>query len=241
MAEEKNHILGRLEELRKRLIICAVAVGIGFVLSYGFTESLFKILARPLMASLPPGEKMVFTSLPEAFFCYLKTAFLSGIFLSMPVIMYEMWTFLGTGYSKGRKLMLIVPVILSIIFFTCGVLFGYFAVFPFAFKYLIGFTSGDVKALPSMGEYFHLCAILLLAFGVTFQLPLILTILGRMGMVSVPFLRKNRKYAILLIFIGSAILTPTPDAINLFLMAGPLVILYEMSIWGVRIFGRKRV
>jgi sec-independent protein translocase protein TatC len=117
--------------------------------------------------------------------------------------------------------------------------FGYFVVFPYAFKYLMSFASDYVKPLPDMKEYLSLASMLLLAFGLIFELPLFLTMLARIGIVSVSFLKKNRKYAFLLSFVVAAILTPTPDIVNQLLMAGPLMVLYEISILGARIFGKK--
>ena len=131
-------------------------------------------------------------------------------------------------------------VFLSTGFFAAGVCFAYFVVFPFAFKYLLGFETELVRALPSMREYLGLAATLLIAFGFIFQLPLIITVLARIGVLTPRFLKKNRKYAILLFFVVSAVVTPTPDVVNQCLMAGPMIVLYEISIVGAKIFGKKK-
>jgi len=132
-----------------------------------------------------------------------------------------------------------VPVVvLSTVFFVGGAFFGYFIVFPYGFKFFLGFASETIRPLPSMREYLGFASKLLLAFGVVFELPLIITFLARLGMVSVSFLKKNRKYALLLFFVGSAILTP-PDVVTQIMMAFPLLLLYEISIIGARIFGKK--
>jgi sec-independent protein translocase protein TatC len=236
--QEKIPFTDHLEELRKRLIVCFIAVGVGFVLSYGFKEKLFQILTRPLIGVMQPGDKLIFTGLPEAFFTYLKVAFLSGIILAAPVIFYEFWMFVAPGlYDKEKRLMVPV-VVLSTVFFVGGAFFGYFIVFPFGFKFFLGFASETIRPLPSMREYLGFASKLLLAFGVVFELPLIITFLAKLGMVSVSFLKKNRKYAILLFFIGAAILTP-PDVVTQIMMALPLIVLYEISIIGARIFGKK--
>jgi sec-independent protein translocase protein TatC len=239
-ADDKIPFTAHLEELRRRLIICFIAIGIGFFAAYGFKEKLFEILMKPLLAALAPGEKLIFTGVGEAFFCYLKVAFLAGILLATPVIMYEMWLFVAPGLYTHERRFLAPIVALSSVFFVGGGLFGYFVVFPYAFKYLMSFASDYVRPLPSMKEYLSLSSMLLLAFGLIFELPLFLTMLARIGIVSTPFLRKNRKYAILLAFVVGAILTPTPDAVNQTLMAGPLIILYEVSILGARFFGKKQ-
>jgi len=237
--QDKIPFTAHLEELRKRLITCFVAVGIGFVLSYGFKEKLFQILTRPLIGVMQAGDKLIFTGLPEAFFTYLKVAFLFGIILAAPVIFYQFWMFVAPGlYDKEKRLMFPI-VFLSTVFFVGGAFFGYFIVFPYGFKFFLGFASDIIKPLPSMREYLSFASKLLLAFGLVFELPLIITFLAKLGMVSVSFLKKNRKYALLLFFVGAAILTP-PDVVTQIMMALPLMVLYEISIVGARIFGKKK-
>jgi sec-independent protein translocase protein TatC len=131
-------------------------------------------------------------------------------------------------------------VFLSTFFFIGGALFGYFLVFPWGFKFFLGFASDTIRPMPSMKEYLGFSAKLLLAFGLVFELPLVLTFLARLGVVSVEFLKKNRKYAILIFFVGAAILTP-PDVVTQVMMALPLMLLYEISIIGARIFGKKKM
>ena len=238
--EKKIPFTAHLEELRRRLIVCFIAVGIGFVLSYGFKEKLFQILTRPLISVMETGDKLIFTGLPEAFFTYLKVAFLSGIILSTPIIFYQFWMFVAPGlYDKEKRLM--VPIVfLSTLFFVGGSFFGYFIVFPYGFKFFLGFASEIIRPLPSMREYLSFASKLLLAFGVVFELPLIITFLAKLGMVSVSFLKKNRKYALLLFFVGAAILTP-PDVVTQIMMALPLMVLYEISIVGAKNFREKVV
>jgi len=240
MAEnEKLPFTAHLEELRKRLIACFIAVGIGFAASYGFKEYLFQILVRPLMQVMETGDTLIFTGLPEAFFTYLKVSLLSGLMLASPVIIYEFWMFVTPGlYDKERRILLPI-VFLSSLFFIGGALFGYFIVFPWGFKFFLGFATETIRPLPSMKEYLGFSAKLLLAFGFVFELPLVLTFLARIGVVSVEFLKKNRKYALLLFFAGAAILTP-PDVVTQVMMAVPLMLLYEISILGARFFGRKK-
>ncbi|HJO62719.1 MAG TPA: twin-arginine translocase subunit TatC [Desulfobacterales bacterium] len=244
MNEETNEtgkipFTSHLEELRKRLIVCFVSVGIGFALSYGFKEKLFQILSRPLIAVMAADDKLIFTGLPEAFFTYLKVAFLSGIMLSTPIILYEFWMFVAPGLYQKEKRLLLPIVFLSTFFFLGGSLFGYFIVFPFGFKFFLGFASETIQPLPSMKEYLGFSAKLLLAFGLVFELPLIITFLSKMGLVTVDYLKKNRKYALLLFFAGAAILTP-PDVVTQIMMALPLMILYEISIIGAKIFSKKK-
>ncbi len=237
--DEKMPFMAHLDELRTRLVRSFYAVGVGFVICYFFKEQLFQVLAQPLVSAMGAGDKLVFTGLPEAFFTYLKVALLAGIGLAAPVIFYQFWMFVAPGLYQKEKKVMIPIVILSTFFFVGGALFGYFIVFPWGFKFFLGFASDTIQPLPSMKEYLSFATKLLLAFGIAFELPLILTFMARLGMVSVDFLKKNRKYALLLFFVGSAILTP-PDVVTQVMMAFPLMFLYELSIIGARIFGRKR-
>ena len=237
--DEKMPVTTHLEELRKRLITCSIAVGIGFALSYAFKDKIFEILIRPLIIVMETGDNLIFTGLPEAFFTYLKVALLSGIMLAMPVILHQFWMFIAPGLYKKERRLFFPVVILSSFFFIGGALFGYFIVFPIGFKFFLGFATETIRPLPSMREYLSFSAKLLLAFGAAFELPLILTFLARMGIVSVDFLKKNRKYALLLFVVGAAILTP-PDVISQILLAVPLMLLYEISIIGAKIFGKKK-
>jgi sec-independent protein translocase protein TatC len=229
-----------LAELRKRLIICFVGIGVGFAIAYSFKESLFVLLMEPLKGAMNPGQKLIYTGLPEAFFVYIEVSFFGGLLFAAPLILFEMWLFIAPGLYKNERRFLLPLLVLSCFFFAGGVFFGYSAVFPYAFKYLLGFESDLVQALPSMREYLALATTLLIAFGFIFQLPLVMTMLARFGIVTPRFLTRNRKYALLLSFVVAAIITPTPDVVNQLLMAGPLIVLYEVSIVGAKLFGKKQ-
>lgn len=236
--EDKAPFTAHLEELRSRLIVSFVAVGVGFFVAYFFKEKLFEVLMKPLTDVMGEGDQLIFTNLPEAFFVYLKTAFLAGVMAASPVILYEFWKFVAPGLYKKERVVLLPVVFLCSFFFIGGALFGYFIVFPFGFKFFLGFATEFIRPLPSMKEYFSFASKLLIAFGVVFEMPLIITLFSRLGLISVDFLKKNRKYALLLFFVAAAILTP-PDVITQIMMAVPLMFLYEISIIGARIFARK--
>jgi sec-independent protein translocase protein TatC len=237
--DEKIPFTSHLDELRKRLIVCFIAVGAGFVLSYAFKEKLFDILVHPLVQVMKEGDTLIFTGLPEAFFTYLKVSFLAGLMIASPVVIYEFWMFVAPGLYKNERRMMAPIVALSSLFFVGGALFGYFLVFPWGFRFFLGFATETIRPMPSMREYLGFSAKLLLAFGLVFELPLVITFLAHLGIVSVGFLTKNRKYAVLLIFTAAAILTP-PDVVTQIMMAVPLMALYELAIIGARIFGRKK-
>ena len=204
-------------------------MGIGFALCYGFKEWLFQILTQPLISVMQDGETLIYTGLPEAFFTFLKVSFLGGLMIASPVIIYQFWMFVAPGLYDREKRLLLPIVFLSTLFFVGGALFGYFIVFPYGFQFFLGFATETIRPMPSMKEYLSFSAKLLLAFGLVFELPLVITFLARLGIVTVPFLKKNRKYALLLFFVGAAILTP-PDVVTQIMMALPLMLLYEISI-----------
>lgn len=238
--ENKQPFLSHLEELRKRLIACAIAVGVGFVISYIFSERLFRILISPLMAVMGEGERLIFTNLPEMFLTYLKTAFIAAILLVAPVIFYQLWMFIAPGLYQNEKKFAVPFVIFSTILFVGGALFGYFVVFPFGFKFFLGFANESIQALPSVKQYFSFAVKLLFAFGIVFELPVVVFFLAKMGLVTPDLLKRKRKYALLLTFVMAAILTP-PDVITQLMMAGPLILLYEIGIIIARVAGKKKV
>jgi len=239
MADNRLPFTVHLEELRKRLMICCAAVGVGFLICYAFKDKIFEFVAIPLVASLPEDNSwMIFTGVTEAFFTYLKVSLLAGVFLSLPVLFYQLWAFISPGlYGKERKV--IFPfVIFSTLFFVTGASFGYFVVFPFGFQFLLGFATETIRPFPSLKEYLSFATKLLLAFGFVFELPLITYFLAKTGLLTHQTLKKNRRYFIVLAFLGSAMLTP-PDVVTQLLMAGPLLLLFEISVVVARVFGRQ--
>jgi sec-independent protein translocase protein TatC len=238
MKDDKQPFLSHLEELRKRIICSAIAIGVGFVICYIFSEELFRIFVAPLKENLPPEDKLIFTGLPEMFFIYLKTALIAGILLTSPYIFYQIWMFIAPGLYQNEKRFFIPFVLSSTVLFVAGALFGYFVVFPFGFKFFLGYANEYIQALPSVKEYFSFASRLLFVFGIVFELPVVIYFLSRMGLVTVPFLKKNRKYATLLAFILGAILTPQ-DVVTQCMMAGAIIFLYELGIF-VAMIGAKR-
>ncbi|MBW1861839.1 MAG: twin-arginine translocase subunit TatC, partial [Deltaproteobacteria bacterium] len=189
----------------------------------------FQVLISPLKTIMPEGDRLIFTNLPEMFFTYLKTGFIAGILLVSPFIFYQMWMFIVPGLYQREQRYVVPFVVFSTILFVGGSLFGYFIVFPFGFKFFIGFANENIQALPSVKQYFTFATKLLFAFGIVFELPVVIFFLAKMGIVTPDFLRQKRKYAILLTFVTASILTP-PDVITQLMMAGPLIILYEVGI-----------
>ena len=236
---DKSPLLSRLGDIRKRLVRAAIAVGIGFAIAYGFSEKLFAILAYPLKANMAPGDRLVYTGLPEMFLVYIKTALVAGLLLAAPYVFYQIYLLVAPGYYQKQKKNITLFVLCSTVLFVGGSLFGYFVVFPHGFKFFLAFSNDSLRALPSVKQYFSLAVKLLFAFGFVFELPVAAFFLSRMGVVTADFLKEKRRYAILLIFIIAAFLTP-PDVISQFMMALPLVVLYEFSILIARIAGKKK-
>lgn len=239
--DNRMSFTGHLAELRKRLIISVIAVAIGFGVAYNYSTVLYTLLARPLVSVLPKGQEyLVFTGVVEPFFIYLKAGFLGGVALASPVVLYEIWAFVAPGLYREEKKWFVSIVVFSLVLFLSGALFAYLVVFPFGFKYLLSYTTAALKPMLSMGEYFSMVTKLLIAFGVIFQLPLAILVLARLGVVTARQLVSWWRYAIVVILIVSAVLTPTPDILNQLLMAGPLAVLYVVGIIVAKIFGKKK-
>lgn len=227
-----------LAELRRRLIVCFIAIGVGFAVAYAFSEAIFEWLVRPLIRVMPPGDKLVYTSLPEAFFIYLKASLIAGIVLASPVIFYELWMFVAPGLYQKEKRFVLPFLFISSLLFLAGALFGYYVVLPVGFRFLVGFSTENIRALPSLQLYLTFCLKLLLGFGLVFELPVLAFFLGKAGVLDARSMAKNRRIAVLLVFIVAAILTP-PDVVSQILLALPLYLLFEASILIVRITGHK--
>ncbi len=239
MDEKKLPLTSHLQELRKRLILSFIAIGVGFVLCYAFAESLFDILASPLLKLMPAGGSLIFTSVAEAFFTYMKIAFIAGLILTSPFVLYQIWAFVAPGLYRNEKRYVIPFIFLGSLFFATGILFSYFVAIPVGFRFFLGYATDFIKPMPSMKEYLSFSIKFLLAFGLVFEFPVVLILLSRVGVVDSKMLARNRKYAILLIFIFAAVLTP-PDIVSQVLMALPLMALYELSILLTKILGKKK-
>jgi sec-independent protein translocase protein TatC len=237
--EEKMPFTSHLEELRTRIIRIMIAAAIGFGVCWYFKEWLFQIVTRPLTQVLPPNSYMIYTSLPEAFFNYMKISFYASLFLTSPYILYQLWKFISPGLYKTEKKYMIPFVISSTILFICGILFGYYLALPPAFSFFVEFSSDFLKPMLSMREYLSFSLKLLLAFGVSFELPVVIFFLAKIGVVNSKMLSRNRRYAILIIFIAAAILTPSPDALTQIIMAVPLMGLYEIGILVAKLAEKK--
>jgi sec-independent protein translocase protein TatC len=241
MSDEENKmpLFQHLEELRSRLLICGLAIGVGFVLCYFFKEQVFDVFIMPWVNALPKGQsvKLIYTVPYEAFLAEMEVSFIMGTILASPVILWQIWKFVAPGlYQTERRY--ILPVILcSCLFFVGGVLFGYFVVVPVAFKFFASPSSPYITPMMSIDKYLSFAEKMLLSFGLVFELPVFAFFLAKLGIISSDYLRRKRKWAIVLIFVLAAVLTPSPDIVSQILMALPLLVLYEVSVWVVYFFG----
>jgi len=238
MGEKKVLLTTHLQEIRKRLILSFIAVGAGFLICYGFSDSIFDILAAPIIKVMPAGSTLIFRSTAEAFFTYMKVGFVAGLTLASPFILYQIWGFVSRRLDQDKKRYVLPFVLAGSFFFALGILFGYFVVLPFGCKFLLKYATQSIRPMPDMNAYLSFSVKFLLAFGLVFEFPVILLILARIGAIDAKMLAQKRRYAILLIFIFALIITP-PDIISQVLMALPLMGLYEVGILLCKIFEKK--
>lgn len=224
-----------IADLRKRLVNSVISLVIAFFACFFFYEPILEWMKIPVEAVLPPNSHMVAVEIQEVFFTALKVAFFSGFILSLPVIFWQLWLFLSPGLYDHEKKLVFPFVFFATLMFLIGASFAYYVVVPFGFEFLINFGSTVVTVLPSIGKYVGFFTKLLFGFGVAFELPVITFFLAKIGLVDDKMLKDFFKYAVVLIFILASLLTP-PDVVTQFLMAGPLILLYIVSIYIAKVF-----
>lgn len=245
--EERAPLLAHLIELRKRFIICLLALLVTTIVCYSFAEQIYGFLIQPLANAVPAGEhkRMIYTGLTEAFFTYLRLAVFGGICLAFPVFAAQFYAFLAPGLYKHERRTLLPYLLAAPVFFLAGAALAYYYIFPVAWKFFLSFESaGGAGQLPiqleaKVSEYLGLSMHLLLAFGFSFQLPVVLTLLVQFGMVKTATLAKSRRYALVAIVAVAAVITP-PDVFSQIALSIPLYLLYELSIIACRYVERKK-
>jgi sec-independent protein translocase protein TatC len=238
MDEKKAPLATYLQEIRKRLILSFIGVGVGFVICYSFSDSIFDILTAPLIKIMPVESALIFCTVAEAFFTYMKVGFVAGLMLASPFVLYQIWGFVSRRLDQDKKRYVLPFVLAGSFFFALGILFGYFVALPFGCKFLLKYASKSIKPMLDMNAYLSFSVRFLLIFGLAFEFPVILLVLARIGAINAKMLAQKRRYAILLIFIFALVIAP-PDFISQVLMALPLMGLYEVSILLCKIFEKK--
>lgn len=236
--ERRMTIWEHLEELRKRLIISIASVFVGFIVCWFFREPLFDIVQAPFLQFVAKGEKLSFISLTEPFLVYMKLAALASVIFSSPVIITQLWLFISPGLYKNERRYAFPFILFSTVFFLIGCLFAYYFVFPFACRYFLSVGS-RFKQDVRVNDYFSLFSKLILGIGLIFETPILAFFLSRLGIVNHHFLLAKLKYAILLAFIISAVITPTPDMVTQTILAVPMIGLYVISIFIAWIWGKR--
>jgi sec-independent protein translocase protein TatC len=229
--DKKMSLTEHLVELRKRLVRSFIVLGIGFFACYYYKDFLFEIITRPLTQVLPKNSYLIYTGLTEAFFVYMKIAFFASLIITCPFLLYQIWKFIAPGLHHTEKKYVTPFVLSSSLLFIAGVSFGYFVALPPAFEFFVSFNNKYLQAMISFADYLSLFVTFLLGFGLSFEMPIFIFFLTKLRIVNPRMLSKQRRYAILVIFIVAAILTPSPDALSQVLMAIPLMFLYEISIF----------
>ena len=239
--DHKMSLTDHLVELRKRLVRSVIILLVGFGACYYYKDFIFDIVTRPLVRVLPQKSYLIYTGLTEAFFVYMKLAFFASLVITCPLIIYQIWKFISPALHSKEKKYVLPFVLFSTLLFVSGVLFGYFVALPPAFEFFVSFNNQYLQSMISFSDYISLFVTFLLGFGLSFELPVFMFFLAKLGIVNSSMLSRQRKYAILVIFIVAAILTPSPDALSQILMAIPLMFLYEVSIFITKFAGKKEI
>jgi sec-independent protein translocase protein TatC len=231
--------LEHLEDLRKRLFYSFVALFIGFVPGWVFAKDIYAILARPVTRYLPEGTKMAFTTLTAPFMLYMKVAFLASLFVMSPFVFLQIWYFVAPGLYQKEKKYVIPFVLMTTFFFSLGAVFAYFIVFPWACRFFL--TLGkDFQAVITVDQYFGFSLKVILGIALVFELPTLVFFLAKMGLITARWMIRNFKYAVLLVFVIAAVITPTPDVITQSIVAIPMLALYGLSILIALMVGRGK-
>jgi sec-independent protein translocase protein TatC len=232
--------LDHLDELRRRLIWSIAAVGVGFAISFFFINDLFLFIFQPMEQLLPKGQTLIYTEPGEAFFLQIKIGLMAGLILASPAVLSQVWLFIAPGLYSHEKKLAIPFIVMGTVLFVGGAAFSHYIVFPIVWRFFASFDTEYLKMMPRVEPAFSMYLRLVLALGLTFQLPTIVLFLARMGMITPRFMIRNFKYAVMIIIVASAVLSPDGGGVGMLAMGGPVVVLYIFSIGLAWMFGKKR-
>ncbi|HEU4886256.1 MAG TPA: twin-arginine translocase subunit TatC [Thermoanaerobaculia bacterium] len=234
----KMTFLDHLEELRRRLVISFIAVGVAFFGCWAFAEPIFALLQAPLTRFLPPGDSLAYTRLTAPFFLYMKVSFFTGLFVASPVILLQLWLFVAPGLYKKERRLAAPFIIFGTIFFVLGGYFGYRYLLPATCSFFVE-TGKQFKQMVTVDDYFSFASTIIMATGLVFETPILIFFLARLGIVTPAFLLQKFKYAVVLSFVIAAVVTPTPDMVTQAALAIPMILLYLIGIGVAFLFGKK--
>jgi sec-independent protein translocase protein TatC len=232
--------LDHLDELRRRIIWAVAGVLVGFLIAIFFVYDIFDFVMRPMQTLLPEGQKLIYTDPAEAFMLHIKLALMAGLIIAGPLVFTQVWLFIAPGLYAHEKKLAIPFVAMSTFFFAAGAAFSHYVVFPITWQFFVSFTNDILTFTPRVEPAFSIYLRLILALGITFQLPTLVLFLARMGMITPRFMIRNFKYAVLIIIILSAVLSPDGGGVGLLAMGGPVIVLYIFSIGLAWMFGKKK-
>ncbi len=232
-------LLEHLEELRRRLAWSLVAILVGFLLCWYWAPPIFAWIAVPITQFLPSGEKLAFTGLVDPFMLYMKVALLAGIFVASPFVLWQFWLFVSPALYRHERRIAVPFVVSTTVFFLGGGYFGYAVAFPMVVKFLLS-VGKDFRQVITINEYFSMASKVILGLGLVFEMPVLIMLLARLGVVTHRFLLRYFRYAVLVIFIVAAVITPTPDIPTQCVFAFPMIGLYLLGVLVAFIFGKKR-
>jgi len=236
---DKMSFLDHLEELRVRLIRCLLSLVVAFGICWGFADKIFHFITGP-MRQADAKIQFIYTEPTEAFMLYMKMAFFVGIFLAAPFILYQIWAFISPGLYPHEKAYAVPFIAFGSVFFLLGALFGHYVLFPMTFQFLGQYSGQDMKFMPKISDYYSFYSWFLLGLGLVFQLPVVIFVLARIGMVTAGFLLRMFKYAFLACFVISAVVTPSGDMVTQTALALPMIGLYLLGVLVAWLFGKPR-
>ncbi|MGK2952285.1 MAG: twin-arginine translocase subunit TatC [Thiobacillus sp.] len=229
MSNPEDTFISHLIEMRDRLLRAVIVVVVLFVLLFPWAQDLYALLAKPMLAALPQGGQMIATEVTTPFFVPIKVTMMTAFLLALPWVFYQAWAFIAPGLYQHEKRIGVPLVVASVLLFLLGMAFAYFLVFPVVFGFIVGVAPEGVAVMTDIGKYLDFVMTLFIAFGITFEVPVAVVLLVKMGMVSIAKLREIRPYVVVGAFVIGAIFTP-PDVISQFMLAIPMWILYELGI-----------
>ncbi len=239
LESSKAPLLEHLVELRNRLIHSMIAFFLAFLICFFFAKNIYAFLTHPLLSALGPNRTMIYTALYETFFTYVKVGMFGALCLAFPFMAYQLWMFIAPGLYRHERNAFVPFLVMTPVMFIVGASFVYFIMLPYAIRFFLSYETQGIQLQARVGEYLSFVMTLIFAFGFCFEMPVLLMLLGRVGIVSSAGLAKVRRYAIVGVFAVAAVLTP-PDVISQLSLAFPMVALYEISIWGVWFIERSR-